>query len=180
MAYRKLPDVDEDRSRGYELEKVNASSWLVRLRSNHLKCVVKLMRGILVCYMKQAEKVELFKKNQQPHNSLHAKFDAQTCKTVVGDHHWGHLQIDAVSLYLLTLAQMTASGRVRFIRPQHSIGVRIIWTMEEVAFVQNLVFFIENAYRIPVRWIICPTLYLPLCVGLWHLGEGRQDEPWSS
>jgi phosphorylase kinase alpha/beta subunit len=29
---------------------------------------------------------------------------------VVGDHQWGHLQIDAISLYLLTMAQMTASG----------------------------------------------------------------------
>ena len=28
----------------------------------------------------------------------------------VGDNEWGHLQIDATSLYLLTLAQMTASG----------------------------------------------------------------------
>ena len=31
-------------------------------------------------------------------------------KTVVGDAGWGHLQIDATSLYLLTLAQMTTSG----------------------------------------------------------------------
>ncbi|THD20206.1 putative phosphorylase b kinase regulatory subunit alpha [Fasciola hepatica] len=121
LAYRKLPDVDEDRSRGYELE----------------KCVVKLMRGILVCYMKQAEKVEKLKMNQDPRHSLHAKFDANNCKTVVGDDQWGHLQIDAVSVFLLTLAQMTASG------------LRIIWTREEVAFIQNLVFYIEYAYRIP-------------------------------
>ena len=31
-------------------------------------------------------------------------------KTVVDDTGWGHLQIDATSLYLLTLAQMTTSG----------------------------------------------------------------------
>ena len=43
---------------------------------------------------------------------------------------WGHLQIDAVSLYLLSLAQMTASG------------LQIIFTLDEVAFVQNLVFYI--------------------------------------
>ncbi|OON22385.1 hypothetical protein X801_01711, partial [Opisthorchis viverrini] len=121
LAYRKLPDVDEDRSRSYELE----------------KCVIKLMRGILVCYMKQADKVETLKKFEDPKHSLHAKFDANTCKTVVGDNEWGHLQIDAVSVYLLTLAQMTASG------------IRIIWTTEEVAFIQNLVFYIEHAYRIP-------------------------------
>uniref|UniRef100_A0A5K3EH76 Phosphorylase b kinase regulatory subunit n=1 Tax=Mesocestoides corti TaxID=53468 RepID=A0A5K3EH76_MESCO len=121
LAYRKVPDVDEDRSRGYELE----------------KCVVNLMRGILKCYMYQSEKVENFKKTQLPCSSLHAKFDSRTCKAVVGDFEWGHLQIDAVSLYLLALAQMTASG------------LRIIWTVDEVAFIQNLVFYIEPASRIP-------------------------------
>lgn len=34
----------------------------------------------------------------------------ETCGPVVGDHEWGHLQIDATSLFLLILAQMTASG----------------------------------------------------------------------
>ena len=61
-------------------------------------------------------------------------FDLQ----VVGDTEWGHLQIDAISLYLLTLAQMTASG------------MQIVFTLDEVAFVQNLVFFIESAYCTPV------------------------------
>lgn len=35
---------------------------------------------------------------------------AETCSPCVGDHAWGHLQIDATSLYLLMLAEMTASG----------------------------------------------------------------------
>ncbi|CAH8511146.1 unnamed protein product [Schistosoma turkestanicum] len=121
LVYRKLPDVDEDRCRSYELE----------------KCVVKLMRGILICYMKQSDKVELLKKTQNPIHSLHAKFDSTSYKTVVGDLEWGHLQIDAISVFLLILAQMTAAG------------LRIIWTLEEVAFIQNLVFCIEHAYRIP-------------------------------
>ncbi|KAL7063220.1 hypothetical protein AAHC03_01810 [Spirometra sp. Aus1] len=121
MAYRKVPSIDEDRSRAYELE----------------KCVVNLMRGILRCYMYQADKVEAFKKTQNPNSALHAKFDSRTCKPVVGDFEWGHLQIDAVSLYLLALAQMTAAG------------LRIIWTVSEVAFIQNLVFYIEPASRIP-------------------------------
>ncbi|VEL29380.1 unnamed protein product [Protopolystoma xenopodis] len=121
LAYQKVPDSDEDRARVYELQ----------------KCAIKLMRGILTCYMHQADKVELFKRTQDPGHSLHAKFDSRTCKTVVGDYEWGHLQMDAVSLYLLTMAQMTASG------------LRIIWTVEEVAFVQNLVFYIELTYRIP-------------------------------
>lgn len=62
--------------------------------------------------MYQADKVEAFKKTQCPSSSLHAKFDSRTCKAVVGDYEWGHLQIDAVSLYLLALAQMTASGNM--------------------------------------------------------------------
>ena len=61
-----------------------------------------------------------------------------SCSAVVGDFAWGHLQIDATSLYLLILAEMTAAG------------VQIIFTLDEVAFVQNLVFYIEEAYRIPV------------------------------
>ena len=56
----------------------------------------------------------------------------------MGDEEWGHLQIDAVSLYLLFLAQMTASG------------LEIVTTLEEVALVQNLVFIIEAAYCTPV------------------------------
>ena len=61
-----------------------------------------------------------------------------TCSTVVGDNEWGHLQIDASSLYLLTLAQMIAGG------------LQIIFSLDEVAFVQNLVFYVEGAYRIAV------------------------------
>ncbi len=40
-------------------------------------------------------------------------------------------------MYLLTLAQITASG------------LQIVRNFDEVAFVQNLVWYIENAYRIP-------------------------------
>ena len=58
---------------------------------------------------------------------------------VVGDKEWGHLQIDAISLFLLTLSQMTASG------------MQIIYTLDEVNLIQNLVFYIESAYCIPVR-----------------------------
>lgn len=39
-------------------------------------------------------------------------FFTETCSPCVGDHAWGHLQIDATSLYLLMLAEMTASGKV--------------------------------------------------------------------
>ena len=54
--------------------------------------------------------VEKFKYTQSARDALHAKYSVATGMSVVGDSEWGHLQIDATSLYLLTLAQMTASG----------------------------------------------------------------------
>lgn len=70
------------------------------------------MRGLLMAMMQQKDKVEKFKVSQIPLHSLHAKYSSATGQTVVGDNEWGHLQIDAVSLYLLILAQMTASGKL--------------------------------------------------------------------
>lgn len=59
----------------------------------------------------QVDKVEDFKYSQSPKDCLHAKYNTRSCATVVGDDQWGHLQLDATSLYLLMLAQMTASGK---------------------------------------------------------------------
>lgn len=87
--------------------------------------------------IRQKDKVERFKETQSPSDALHAKYSANNMLSVVGDSEWGHLQIDATSLYLLLLAQMTASG------------LQIIFNLDEVAFVQNLVFYIESAYCIP-------------------------------
>ncbi|KAK2869188.1 hypothetical protein Q7C36_001059 [Tachysurus vachellii] len=120
MAYRKNADRDEDKAKAYELEQT----------------VVKLMQGLLQCMMRQMEKVEKFKHTQSTKDCLHAKYDTSTYATVVGDDKWGHLQVDATSLYLLMLAQMTASG------------LRIISNLDEVAFIQNLVFYIEAAYKV--------------------------------
>ena len=89
LAYRKL---DADQGRTYELE----------------HSVIKLMRGLLFAMMRQAAKVEKFKVTQDPLDALHAKYDTDTGDTVVGDDQWGHLQLDATSLFLLMLAQMTA------------------------------------------------------------------------
>lgn len=89
--------------------------------------------------MQQKENVEKFKISQNPLDALHAKYSSITGQTVVGDNEWGHLQIDAISLYILVLAQMTAAG------------LQIIFSLDEVAFVQNLVFYIESAYCIPVN-----------------------------
>ncbi|WP_087145351.1 glycoside hydrolase family 15 protein [Crenothrix polyspora] len=99
--------------------------------------VVKLMRGLLTAMMRQAQKVEKFKQSQNPMDALHAKYDTKSGGCVVGDHEWGHLQLDATSLFLLMLAQMTASG------------LRIVFTIDEVNFVQNLVHYISRAYRTP-------------------------------
>lgn len=93
------------------------------------------MRGLLFAMMKQANKVELFKNRQSTANALHAKYSTNTGDTVVGDLEWGHLQLDATSIFILALAEMTASG------------LRIVYTIDEVDFVQNLVFYIERAYR---------------------------------
>jgi phosphorylase kinase alpha/beta subunit len=98
---------------------------------------IKLMRGLLTAMMRQATKVENFKHTQNPLDALHAKYDTKSGNVVVGDHEWGHLQMDATSLYLLMLAQMTASG------------LRIVFTLDEVNFIQNLVHYISRAYRTP-------------------------------
>ncbi len=99
--------------------------------------VVKLMRGLLTAMMRQAGKVEKFKHSQDPLDALHAKYSTQSGEVVVGDHEWGHLQLDATSLFLLMLAQMTASG------------LRIVFSIDEVNFVQNLVHYVSRAYRTP-------------------------------
>ncbi|NMG19728.1 glycoside hydrolase family 15 protein [Brasilonema bromeliae] len=118
IAYRK---VDEDKGRTYELE----------------HSVVKLMRGLLFAMMRQSAKLEQFKHTQSPLDALHAKYNTATGDIVVGDDEWGHLQLDATSIFILILAQMTASG------------LQIIYTFDEVNFVQNLVYYIGRAYRTP-------------------------------
>ncbi|MFT4789628.1 MAG: phosphorylase kinase alpha/beta subunit [Paraglaciecola sp.] len=118
LAYRNL---DDDQGRGFELQ----------------QRTIKLMRGLLSSMMAQSAKVEEFKKTRNPHDALHAKYDTITGANVVGDLEWGHLQIDATSVFLLTLTQMITSG------------LEVIWTQEEVCFVQNLVYYIERAYHTP-------------------------------
>ena len=101
------------------------------------QAVVRLMRGLLGAMMRQSAKVEAFKHTQNPLDALHAKYDTQTGSPVVGDTEWGHLQLDATSLFLLMLAQMSASG------------LRIVTDRAEVDFVQNLVYYLGRADRTP-------------------------------
>ncbi|MDP4301026.1 glycoside hydrolase family 15 protein [Leptothrix discophora] len=99
--------------------------------------VEALMRGLLAAMIKQAHKVERFKHSQHPLDALHAKYATTTGDPVVGDAEWGHLQIDATAIFLLQLAQMSASG-LSIVREPH-----------EVAFVQNLVHYLARAHRTP-------------------------------
>lgn len=108
------------------------------------------MRGVLFAWMRQSkDKIEHFKTNQSPKHALHSKFDLNTGLSL-GQSNYGHLQIDVVSLYLLFLVQMINSG------------LQIIYTMDEVNFVQNLVYYVERAYRTPD-------------FGLWERGSKNND-----
>uniref|UniRef100_A0A8B9NTM7 Phosphorylase b kinase regulatory subunit n=1 Tax=Apteryx owenii TaxID=8824 RepID=A0A8B9NTM7_APTOW len=95
------------------------------------------MRGILYCYMRQADKVQRFKQDPKPSECLHSVFSAQTGDEVFSCEEYGHLQINAVSLFLLYLVEMISSG------------LQIIYNTDEVSFIQNLVFCVERSYRVP-------------------------------
>lgn len=118
QAYKKI---DDDQGRAHELG----------------QAAVKSMRGILQCWIRQADKVEKFKSNQSPAYALHSTFDMLTGDPTYRDDEYEHLQIDAVALFLLFLSQMISSG------------LQIIYSTDEVNFVQNLVFYVERAYRTP-------------------------------
>ncbi|XP_075622002.1 phosphorylase b kinase regulatory subunit beta isoform X2 [Balearica regulorum gibbericeps] len=118
LAYRRI---DDDKGRTHELE----------------HSAIKCMRGILYCYMRQADKVQQFKQDPKPSECLHSVFSAHTGDEVFSHKEYGHLQINAVSLFLLYLVEMISSG------------LQIIYNTDEVSFIQNLVFCVERAYRVP-------------------------------
>ncbi|KAF7212719.1 beta [Nothobranchius furzeri] len=118
VAYRRI---DDDLGRTHELE----------------HSAIKCMRGILYCYMRQADKVEEFKKDPSPSKCLHSVFHVDTGDEIHSYRDYHHLQIDAVSLFLLYLVEMISSG------------LQIIYNTDEVSFIQNLVFCVERAYRVP-------------------------------
>ncbi|KAI8125814.1 putative phosphorylase b kinase regulatory subunit beta [Lucilia cuprina] len=119
--YQAYRRIDDDRGKSYELG----------------QSTVKCMRGILECWIKQAPRVELFKQRQSNQHALHSKFHLHTGEEIYSDDFYNHLQIDVVSLYIIFLVQMITSG------------LQIIYTQDEVAFVQNLVYYVERAYRTP-------------------------------
>ncbi|MXQ87411.1 hypothetical protein E5288_WYG001583 [Bos mutus] len=118
LAYR---HIDDDKGRTHELE----------------HSAIKCMRGILYCYMCQADKVQQFKQDPHPTTCLHSIFNVHTGDEILSYEEHGHLQINAVSLYLLYLVEMISSG------------LQIIYNTDEVSFIQNLVFCVERVYRVP-------------------------------
>ncbi|XP_048040660.1 phosphorylase b kinase regulatory subunit beta isoform X1 [Megalobrama amblycephala] len=118
LAYRRI---DDDMGRTHELE----------------HSAIKCMRGIMYCYMRQSDKVEKFKQDPSPSTCLHSIFNVHTGDEVYQYEEYSHLQIDAVSLFLLYLVEMICSG------------LQIIYNTDEVSFIQNLVFCVERAYRVP-------------------------------
>ncbi|XP_058821728.1 probable phosphorylase b kinase regulatory subunit beta isoform X3 [Topomyia yanbarensis] len=132
--YQAYRRIDDDRGKSYELG----------------QSAVKCMRGVLECWIKQAHRVEKFKSRQCAVNALHCKFHLDTGEEIYSDERYNHLQIDVVSIYLIFLVQMISSG------------LQIIYTQDEVAFVQNLVYYVERAYRTPDY-------------GMWERGSKYND-----
>lgn len=132
--YQSYRRIDDDRGKSYELG----------------QSAVKCMRGILTCWIKQSVRIEQFKKKQCDAFALHSKFHLLSGAEVYSDEEYNHLQIDVVSLYLIFLVQMITSG------------LQIIYTQSEVAFVQNLVYYVERAYRTPD-------------FGMWERGSKYND-----
>merc|ERR1719228_2413658 len=87
--------------------------------------------------MRQAHKLEQWKISNCSKLALHTIVDLDYGEEVLSVEEHNHLQLDVVCLYLLYLVQMVTSG------------LEIVYSMEEVLFTQNLVYYIERAYRTP-------------------------------
>ncbi|EEC12754.1 phosphorylase B kinase beta, kpbb, putative, partial [Ixodes scapularis] len=115
--YQAYKRIDDDRGKSYELG----------------QSVVKCMRGILFCWMRQSkDKMEKFKVEQGPQHALHSIFHLKSGMTIIPESDYGHLQVRLHSHFM-------RDGNVW----------PIIYTMDEVNFVQNLVYYVERAYRTP-------------------------------
>ncbi|KAI6223548.1 Phosphorylase b kinase regulatory subunit [Aphelenchoides fujianensis] len=142
---RPLPRYSIDKSVGYAKDSIYCAlaCWATgtayqrldddRGRTTELRqTAVKTMRGILFSWMQQ---LNAFKQNNAPEFALHARFCLST-GLEMPTTTFGHLQMDLVGLFILVLVQLTTAG------------TQVIFTMHEVAFVQNLVFYIERTYRL--------------------------------
>lgn len=70
--------IDDDRGKSYELG----------------QSAVKCMRGILACWVRQAEQVELFKKHQCNKHALHSKFNLKNGDIIHPVEGYPHLQVN--------------------------------------------------------------------------------------
>ena len=155
LAYRSLED---DKGRTHELE----------------HSTVKCVSGILYCYLCQA------KQDPCPTTCLHSFFNVHTGDELLSYEEFGHLQINAESLYLLYLVEMI------------SLGLQIIYNTDEVTFIQNLVFVWKEftVYLTLVSGeeeadtIMAAQSYIPDCLNsysqlLFHLdGDYFLVNPW--
>lgn len=51
------------------------------------------MRGILECWVRQSERIEMFKINQCNRHALHCKFHLNTGDEIFADEDYFHLQV---------------------------------------------------------------------------------------
>uniref|UniRef100_G1U904 Phosphorylase b kinase regulatory subunit n=1 Tax=Oryctolagus cuniculus TaxID=9986 RepID=G1U904_RABIT len=77
LAYRRI---DDDKGRTHELE----------------HSAIKCMRGILYCYMRQADKVQQFKQDPRPTTCLHSLFNVHTGDELLSYEEYGHLQVSFI------------------------------------------------------------------------------------
>lgn len=76
--------IDDDRGKSYELG----------------QSAVKCMRGILACWIRQADKVENFKKHQCNKFALHSKFNLRNGNVIYSGEEYPHLQVHLYYKYL--------------------------------------------------------------------------------
>lgn len=69
--------IDDDRGKSYELG----------------QSAVKCMRGILACWIRQADLIECFKKHQCNKFALHSKFNLENGDIVHSGDGYPHLQV---------------------------------------------------------------------------------------
>jgi len=102
------------------------------------QAAVQLMRGLLLTLMKQlSREVEGYHYLLSPPDALRARYKSHQTAAANSNEAWKQLQVDAIALFLLLLAQMTAAGR------------RIVLTLDEVDLVQNLVHCLGHSCRLP-------------------------------
>ncbi len=99
--------------------------------------VVKLMRGLLQALLKRFARLEQPRYLLSPPDGLHARWGQLPGEPDRGNLAWSRLQPDAIALYLLLLAQMTAAG------------LPIVMAPDEVDLVQNLVYYLGQICHTP-------------------------------